>query len=284
MLSPDIVSKIKQIKIRTQRIASSILAGSKSSAQKGSGFEFDQIREYQFGDNIKFIDWNSSARTGKLLVRQYIEERDRTIVLVVDGSASGFCGSGVNAKYDFIAQIASVLALIAQYGSDRVALVLFSDSVKKVILPSNSMHHVQYIMEQLFAHSCTGKTDLAQALVSVMRLHVKNALVFIISDFIASNFERELKMLSYKHEVVAIRCVDTGDLKLPVAGSLLCQDPETGDMEEITITSWVNQFLYHRIAEQNKLFAQQGICYLDVSLERPFIGDLISFLCRQMKY
>lgn len=284
MLSPEILSKIKQIEIQTRRIASSTLVGSRSSARKGTGFDFDQIREYQFGDDVRFIDWKSSARHSKILVRQYIEERSRTIILLVDGSSSGKCGSEVNSKYECIAQVASVLALIAQYGSDRVSLILFSDVIDTFIPLRSSVHHTEHIMYQLFSHTVkVAKTNVAHALQEVMRMRLKNASVFVISDFIAPDFSKELAQVARKHEVIAIRCLDKNERIMPDVGSIRCEDPETGMLIDID-AHMINVFLSQRILNQNNIFSKYGIEYLDLIPNHFYIENVITFLCRQMKY
>lgn len=182
-LDKEILQKIKQIEIQTRRLLSGSQVGDYSSAQKGSGFEFDQIREYQVGDDVRFIDWNSSARSNKILVKQYIEERNRTIMLLVDHSESTFFGSSRFLKSQVIAQIASVLALVADYGKDHVGALLFTDEVTSVIPPKRGRQHVREIMGHVLSTPAAGKTSLTCVLKRLIELQKRDAVVFIISDF-----------------------------------------------------------------------------------------------------
>src|SRR5579872_4207588 len=184
-IAPSIATKIKQLEIFTRRLLNGALVGDSRSAIKGAGFEFDQIREYSFGDDIRFIDWKASARNDKLLVKQYIEERSRTIFLVVDVSRSSIFGSGLHNKQSRITELASVLALVAQHGKDRVGLLLFSDKVEAYIPPASSLHHIHHIMEQMLLFtSQRSETNISCALERLLSLKKSDAIVFLISDFI----------------------------------------------------------------------------------------------------
>ena len=151
-LSPDVVKKIKHIEICTRRLLSGSFIGENSSAIKGSGLEFDQLREYQQGDDVRFIDWNSSARMNKLLIKQYVEQRSRTIVIAVDVSASANFGTAKENKRDVMAQIGATLSLVAGYAKDNIALLLFTDQVELFIPPGKGRNHMHHIVEQLLVH------------------------------------------------------------------------------------------------------------------------------------
>jgi len=151
-LNADLRRKIRQIEIYTRRLLTSSLVGDSRSAVRGSGFEFDQIREYRAGDDVRFIDWNASARINELLVKEFIEERSRTIILCVDVSLSSFFGSGTADKKQTMAEIASVLALVAGRGKDRIGLMLFSDTVELYVPPMRGLHHTHRLIEHLFCH------------------------------------------------------------------------------------------------------------------------------------
>src|SRR3990172_8575591 len=164
-ISPEVRKKIKEIEIHTRRLLRGSMVGDSRSEMKGTGFEFDQIREYSMGDDIRFIDWNASARNNTMLVKQYIEERSRAIFLAVDISASMFLGSGPESKHDIIAQVASVLALVSEAGKDRVGLILFSDEIELYIPPSQGKYHIATIMQELFTHvPRSKKTDISVVL------------------------------------------------------------------------------------------------------------------------
>lgn len=179
MLSPEIITKIRQIEIHTRRLLSGMMVGDFNSAKKGSGFEFDQIRDYHMGDDVRFIDWKSTARSNKLLVKQYIEERNRTVVIVVDVSSSSLFSSVGAMKYDVMSHVAAVLALVADYGKDHASLVLFSDDVELVIPPRSGRKHIHTIMKHLFSLRVEHKkTNLGAVLKYLAGLPSKDAVVF----------------------------------------------------------------------------------------------------------
>lgn len=285
MLSPDIAKKIKQLEIYTRRLLTSSLVGDSRSAVKGSGFEFDQIRDYAVGDDVRFIDWHASSRMNKLLVKQYMQERSRTIYLLVDCSSSRMFGSSGVARSEIIAQVASVLSLISGYAQDRVALILFSDHVERVIQPNKGMYHVRTIMELLFNYIPTQKsTSIKTALDYLLAIPARDALVFIISDFIDQDFERSLRLVGKKHDCIAIRCLDTYEQQMPSVGFLMIEDAESGaeHMLDARQVSSINEQLQARIQEQNKLFTSCGIDRIDIAMHKPFIGELIRFFRYRM--
>lgn len=285
MINKEIARQIREIQIHTRRLISGTLIGDTTSAQKGSGFEFDQIREYQQGDDVRFIDWKSSARMNKLLVKQYIEERSRTVVLAVDVSASTFFSSHEELKTNLMSQVAAVLALVAEFGHDRVALLLFSDTIEHFIPPGKTKHHVYAIMQILFSFKPTRtQTDIGLALDYITRLKRKDMITFLISDFVRADFSKKLALVIKKSELVMVRCLDQTEYKLPFNGILTVQDPETEAIYTIKGSNDINEFLEKRITEQNNLFRQYGIDYIEVAPGKPFMGDMIRFFRKRMRY
>jgi uncharacterized protein (DUF58 family) len=287
-LSDDITRKIKEIEIVTRRLLSGSLVGDTRSAQKGVGFEFDQLREYQQGDDVRSIDWRASARMNKLLIKQYIEERRRTILIAVDVSQSSFFSSSELLRQDVFAQIASVLSLVAEYGKDQVGLLLFSDIVECYIPPSNGTFHVRRIMETVFTFQPKSKkTNIAVALEHMIKLKRKDALLFVLSDFIDRGFDRQLLLASRIYDTIAIRYLDKNEKTLPSVGILTMQDSETGTLNTINISktsSAVNLFLHARLTEQNDLFKKYGVSLIDIENDRHFIADIVRFFRRRMSY
>lgn len=285
MVSPDIAKKIKQLEIYTRRLLTSTLVGDSRSAVKGSGFEFDQIRDYTLGDDIRFIDWHASARMNKLLVKQYMQERSRTIYLLVDFSSSRMFGSSGILRHEIIAQIASVLSLVSAYAKDQVGLILFTNEVECVIPPNKGMQHVRRIMEKLFTYKTAHTTTSIKTALDYM-LHVpsRDALVFVISDFIDEGFERSLRLIGKKHDCVAIRCLDTYEQQMPSVGFLMLEDSETGTnhMIDARDARQMSEQLQQRICEQNKLFTACGVDRIDITMHKPFIGELIRFFRYRM--
>ncbi|MDP3889147.1 MAG: DUF58 domain-containing protein [bacterium] len=286
-LSQDIIRKIRHLEIYTKRLLSGSLVGDSRSARKGTGFEFDQIREYQVGDDVRFIDWKATARANQLLVKEYIEERSRVVLLVVDISGSSYFTSSEQLKYEVMAQVASVLALAADYGNDGVGLLLFSDEVELFIPPRRGRLQVHTIMEKLFRHKSqkTG-TDLGCALERLAQLKRNDTIVFLISDFIGSYSTKYLPIIAKKYDTVAIRCLDKNEYTFPSVGFITVSDIETG--QQVMIDSRnkkaLASFLKNRIVDQDRLFKGYGVDVLDVSGETPFMGNLIRFFARRMNY
>lgn len=295
MLSQEILTKIKHIEIYTRRILNNTLSGDSRSAVKGTGFEFDQIREYQLGDDVRYIDWKASMRMNTLLTKQYIEERSRSVILAVDCSGSTFFSSHDDLRFDTIARIASVLTLVAEYGKDHVGLLMFADGVETFIPPKRGRMHTRMIMERLFHFSqeqqsnTQKRTDLNVAFEYLARRNVNKALVFMISDFITEKpFTKYMNIVAKKHDLVAIRCLDERERTFPSVGFLPIQDSETGEISLIDTrgkhADRLNALLGARVAEQDNLFKQHGIDVLDVRIDQSFMNDLVCFFRRRMMY
>lgn len=288
-ISEEITRKIRQIEIYTRRLLIGSMVGDTRSAIKGTGYEFDQIREYVVGDDIRFIDWNASARMNTLLVKQYIEERSRTVFLAVDVSKSEFFGSVSTTKRDVCAQLASALALVSSYGNDRVGLILFSDEIEYVLPPGQGRNHVRALMEAVFGYEPKKeKTQISAALAHLARLKVRDGIVFLISDFIDSDFTTYLPIVARKFDCIAVRCLDTRETNLPAVGFLTVEDIETGSEVVIDVRSKGAQvicnYLANRVIEQNNVFRKYGIDVLEVAENRPFVADIIRFFRRRMRY
>ena len=282
-LSKEVLQKIRNIEIHTRRLLSGTQLGDYSSARKGSGLEFDQLREYQQGDDIRFIDWNSSARQDKVMVREYIEERNRTIMLVVDGSGSQFYGSSNQLKQDLVAQVASVLAIIADQCKDSVGLILFEDEVKTVIPAKRGRKHVHAVMEQLFEHQGSKKTSLKKALERLIAMNRKDMVVFLLSDFIDTGYEKLLKMVCKKYETVAIRCLDKCEQDFPSVGYVQMVDAETGEQAMIHAKS-LPGILQARLKETDDVLKKCGAELLTLQTTQPFVGQLVLFFRQRMLY
>ncbi|HLC07325.1 MAG TPA: DUF58 domain-containing protein [Candidatus Babeliales bacterium] len=290
LVSPEIASKIKQLEIFTRRLLNGALVGDSRSAIKGSGFEFDQIREYNFGDDIRFIDWKASARNNKLLVKQYIEERSRTIFLAVDVSQSSMFGSGTSNKYNRITELASVLALVAQHGKDHVGLLLFSDKIEEYIPAGSSLHHIHRIMESMLSFKPKqSKTDISKALQHLLSVKKSDAIVFLVSDFIDEGLDTYLAQAARKYDLIAVRCLDGNEKSIPAVGFITVEDLETGELVELdlrgTRNNDVKRFLAARIEQQNKLFKRRGVDLFDVSPDRTdYLSEMVKFFRRRMLY
>jgi uncharacterized protein (DUF58 family) len=228
-LDPALVAKIRRIEITTNRHVNSMLGGEYHSVFKGRGIEFDEVRPYQEGDDIRTIDWKVTARTGGLHVKRYSEERELTVMLVVDVSGSGLFGTGNAFKVETAVELSALMAFSAIKNSDRVGLVLFSDEVEMVIPPKKGRNHTLRLIREILAHEAEGRgTDLAGALEFTMRLLTRRAIVFLISDFLAPDFERPLSVLNQRHDLIALQMLDPREMELPRMGLVPAEDAETG--------------------------------------------------------
>lgn len=266
----------------------STLMGDYTSAFKGSGLEFDQIREYQFGDDIRRIDWNSSAKGSKIMVKQFIEERERTIILAIDVSSSSRYSSQAELRQDIIAQLSGTLALVAGNNKDKVGALFFSDRIEKWIAPSRGPTHVGSILEAVFTMHPTGKqTDIAQALKFLISLKKRNAIVFMLSDWIdtTDQYSSILKVASCKYDIVGIRILDQREKTFPDIGLLEIEDPETGAryVFDTSKQKHRNLFLQTRLLEQKHLFEKYKLDLLDITIGQPFVNPLVSFLHQRIR-
>jgi uncharacterized protein (DUF58 family) len=241
MIPREILKKIRQIEIRTNRLVTESLAGAYHSVFKGQGMNFDEVREYQPGDDVRTIDWNVTARMNHPFIKKFVEERELTLMLVVDVSGSGWFGSIAQSKRELAAEIASVLAFSAIRNNDKVGLLLFTDQMEKFIPPRKGRGHVlRVIREVLFFEPRRRGTNLAQALEFIGRVLPHRAIVVVLSDFIAPEggvlprpTQTALRMANRRHDVVAVQITDRYELELPALGRLTLEDAETGEVLEV---------------------------------------------------
>jgi len=308
MIPREILKKIRQIEIRTNRLVSETLAGQYHSVFKGQGMNFDEVREYQPGDEVRTIDWNVTARMNHPFVKKFVEERELTLMLVVDVSGSGLFGSSAQSKRELAAEIASLLAFSAIRNNDKVGLILFSDEVEKFIPPRKGRKHVlRVIREVLFFEPERRGTDLNGALDFLLRVTPHKAIVVIISDFIGSNAvsrtrsrsnrprpqimlleslaQASLSMLrqaNRRHDVVAVQITDRYELELPPLGRLILNDAETGEVVEVNTHDERKRTAFaERQAQAQtsllRLFRSAGIDAIQLRTDRPYGIELARF-------
>lgn len=284
-LSKEVLQKIRHLEIHTRRLLQGLVTGDYSSSKKGFGLDFDQLRDYQVGDDVRCIDWKSTARSDKLLVRQYKEDHNRTIMIVVDASASMLYGSSDELKSELAAQIASVLALSAEYTRDYVGMIVGTGHDDITIYPpSRGRTHIHSLMEHLFTIKASGTVSLQMLLQEVLQYKQKNMIVCIISDFIDTDYEATLKLVSKRHATIALHCYDTVEKQVPAFGMLTVQDPETMEKtvistKDMQLRSWLEQ--HHELAK--RMCVQSRVDYLALETGKPFMGDLIKFFSKQMR-
>jgi uncharacterized protein (DUF58 family) len=231
---PEILRQVKLIELRTRGLVNSVFTGEYRSVFKGQGMEFSEVREYQPGDEVRSIDWNVTARMRRPFVKRYIEERELTVMLVVDLSGSERFGTVKRFKSELASELAAVLAMSAIRNNDRVGVLLFTDRVEHVVPPRKGRRHVLRIIRDLLAFEPVGRgTDMVTAIDYVARMLNEHAIVFIVSDFLESDIDHPLKLLAQRHDVVAVTVEDPSERHLPDIGIARLIDPETGETFEV---------------------------------------------------
>jgi len=307
MIPREILKKIRQIEIRTNRLVSETLAGQYHSVFKGQGMNFDEVREYQPGDEVRSIDWNVTARMNHPFVKKFVEERELTLMLMVDVSGSGRFGSREQSKRELTAEIASILAFSAIRNNDKVGLILFSDEVEKFIPPRKGRKHVlRVIREVLFFTPRRQGTDLNGALEFLLRVTPHKAIAVIASDFIGSQAVAtdagrgklrsqmmlleslaqaaytRLRQANRRHDVVAVQITDPFELELPALGRLVLQDAETGEIVEINTGDARKRKSFaerqaRTQAEIARVFRSAGIDAIQLRTDQPYAIELARF-------
>lgn len=281
----NVAQKIKEIEIYTRRLMSGKLIGDRTSIVKGSGLNFDQLRDYSIGDDVRFIDWNSSARMNKLLIKQFYEERDRIIILAIDISGSSFYGTEFS-KQEAMGYVSGMLALAADGMKDQVGLILFSDVIHTYIPPKKGRKHIRLLLEKIFtSKNNESKTSIATVLDFIAQLKKKNAIVFVVSDFVSDDFAKKLPSVARMYDLIAIRFNHRYEKEFPSVGLLTVRDIETG--QEVIIdtrkANRVNQFLKNRWMQQKELFARNKVDVLEMTPESEPLPALISFFAHRKK-
>ncbi|MFC1586568.1 DUF58 domain-containing protein, partial [Fibrobacterota bacterium] len=230
MIPKEVLKKVKQIEIRTRNVVNSVVSGAYTSAFKGKGMEFAEVREYMPGDEIRSIDWNVTARMGHPYTKKFVEERELTVMLVVDTSSSGEFGSQREMKGEVMATISALLAFSAISNNDRVGLLIFTSKIEKFIPPEKGRKHVLRVIRELLYFKPDEKgTDLGSALEYLNKILNRRSVVFLISDFETGEFETPIKLLNRKHDTVAITVLDAREKEMPDVGFLELEDAETGE-------------------------------------------------------
>jgi len=287
----EILKKVRQVEIRTNRLVNDALAGQYHSVFKGSGMNFDAVREYVRGDELKRIDWNVTARAGLPYVKEFTEERELTIMLLVDVSGSGEFGSAEQSKRELVAELASVLAFSATKNNDKVGLILFSDEVELYIPPRKGRSHVlRVIREILFFQPERTGTDIEHAMDFVSRVLSRKAVTFIISDFcfngeqeaVLESFRKKLQITNKRHDAIAVAVNDPRELELPDIGYITIEDAETGEQVELNTSKRSVRDSYALLAEKQRTELKRavksaGVDMLEISTEQPYMVALQQF-------
>lgn len=283
----EILRKIRRLELRTRRLVNSSFAGQYHSVFKGRGMNFEEVRNYYPGDEIRSIDWNVTARTNSPHVKKYTEERELTVMLVVDVSASGNFGSVELSKRELAAEVAAILAFSAINNNDKVGLLLFSDGVELFIPPKKGrLHTLRLIREMLYFEPKGTKTNLAGALEYLNKVVTRRAVVFVISDFLAPDFTKPITVASRRHDVVAMPVIDPGEETLPDVGLITFEDAETGEQIEINTSSRAVREGFaaaeeRRRAELAKLFGARHVDVVPLVTNQDYLVPLRSFFAHR---
>ncbi|MFN7973308.1 MAG: DUF58 domain-containing protein [Acidobacteriota bacterium] len=282
-LTREMFRAIRRIEIRTRRLVDQGLAGGYHSVFKGRGMEFSEVREYAPGDDVRTIDWNVTARTGRPFVKKFVEERELTVMLAVDRSASGAFGSGSRWKNEVAAEVGAVLAYSAIRNNDRVGLLVFTDQVEMFIPPRKGRNHVLRVIREILAFEPRrAGTHIAAALDFLNRALVKRSVVFLLSDFRDKGYDRPLSIASRRHDVIAISIDDPRERALPAVGLLSVRDAETGQTVLLDTSRRSVRDAYARRdqelrAGRTRLFRRIGLDEIPVTTDRAFDRALVSF-------
>lgn len=283
MIPKELLKKVRQIQIRTLRTVNDVLAGQYHSAFRGRGMEFEEVCPYQIGDDVRLIDWNVSARYGEPFIKKFREERELTVMLVVDASASGFFGSGRQFKLDLATELCAVLALSAIRSNDKVGLILFTDRVEKYIPPKKGTRHVLRIIRELLYHQPRGRgTDIADALDFLNRVTIRKSVCFLVSDFFASDYEPALRIARRRQDLIPITVTDPRELELPPVGFIELEDPETGERVLVDTSSSGLRRQYvagmrQRIADREMMFRRMDTATIDIRTDQSYVEPLVRF-------
>jgi uncharacterized protein (DUF58 family) len=289
MLSPEIIKKIKKVHIRSARMVNTMMAGQYRSVFRGSGIEFEEVREYSPGDDVKSIDWKVSARMGRPYIKLYREERELVVMLLVDMSGSEGFGTTENLKKETAAEIASILAFNAIRNNDKVGAILFTDRVEKYIPPKKGSAHVWRVIKELFAFEPEHKgTDIGEAVAFLGRVSRKRTISFLMSDFLSpepsATYIRRMKSISGKHELIAVMLSDPGEFHLPKAGILTVRDFETGQQFVLDASDESTRRSYHENKTMDYAHVLQSLKNADMDcIEIHTDGSVVDALHRYFR-
>jgi len=287
MLPKEIIKKIRRIQITTNRMVSDVFAGEYQSVFKGRGMEFDEVREYQPGDEVRDIDWNVTARYGRPFIKKFVEEREQTVMLLVDASGSSRFGSRDRFKSELAAELCAVLAFSAIRNKDKVGLIIFTDRIEKFVPPAKGSRHVLRVIREVLYFQPEGEgTDITLALEYLNRVTRRRSITFLVSDFEAEGYEKALTIANKRHDMIAVMVKDPRERELPPVGLINLRDAETGE-DCLVDTSDANlQRRYREDAEREeeetvKLFRGSGIDFIRVSTDQPYVPELMRFFKRR---
>ncbi|WP_437396228.1 DUF58 domain-containing protein [Flagellimonas lutimaris] len=287
MDTKELLKKVRKIEIKTRRLSDHIFGGEYHSTFKGRGMTFSEVRQYQFGDDVRSIDWNVTARYNEPYVKVFEEERELTMMLMVDVSGSELFGTSNQFKKEIITEISATLAFSALQNNDKVGLILFSDEVELFIPPKKGKSHVLRIIRELLEfHPKSSETNLAEALKFLTNVMKKKAIVFVLSDFIADNYDNTLRIVGNKHDVTGIRVYDEREETIPNLGMVQMQDAETGEIQLVNTQSKQVRLAYgqhykDKVAYFTNAFNKSGCGVINCRADESYVKKLLGYFKRR---
>lgn len=287
MDTKELLKKVRKIEIKTRRLSDHIFGGEYHSTFKGRGMTFSEVRQYQFGDDVRAIDWNVTARYNEPFVKVFEEERELTMMLMVDISGSELFGTDEQFKNEIITEIAATLAFSATQNNDKIGLILFSDMVELYIPPKKGRSHVLRIIRELIEfHPKSKQTNIAEALKFLSSVMKKKAIVFLLSDFISDDYQRTIKIVSRKHDVTGIRIFDKREESIPNLGMVQMQDEETDELILVNTASKKVRLNYEKYYREKvdyfkESFTKSGAGVIDCRLDESYVKKLLGYFKRR---
>ena len=287
MEATELLKKVRKIEIKTRALSQQVFAGQYHSAFKGRGMAFSEVRQYHYGDDVRFIDWNVTARFNQPYVKVFEEERELTVVLLIDVSGSNLFGTRQRFKSELVTELAAVLAFSAIHNNDKVGVIFFSDKVEKFIPPKKGKSHILRIIRELLNYEpAQSPTDIGEALRYLTNAIKKKCTAFMISDFVDSNFEQALKIAANKHDVVALQVIDRGESQLPDLGLVQLKDPETGriflaDTSDKAVRQAHARWWFEQRSRNEEIFNKAGVDVAQLYTDKDYVTPLLELFRRR---
>jgi uncharacterized protein (DUF58 family) len=287
MDTKELLKKVRKIEIKTRRLSDHIFGGEYHSTFKGRGMTFSEVRQYQYGDDVRNIDWNVTARYNEPHIKVFEEERELTMMLMVDVSGSEMFGTEEQFKNEIVTEIAATLAFSATQNNDKIGLILFSDNIELYIPPKKGRSHVLRIIRELIEFKPKSKqTNITEALKFLSNVMKKKAIVFLLSDFIADDYKQTLKITSGRHDVTGIRVYDKSEESIPNLGMVQMQDGETGEFMLVNTSSKsvrqnYSSFYHEKVAYFKDSFTKSGAGSLDCRVDESYVKKLLGYFKRR---
>lgn len=287
MDTKELLKKVRKIEIKTRRLSDHIFGGEYHSTFKGRGMTFSEVRQYQFGDDVRNIDWNVTARYNEPYIKVFEEERELTMMLVADVSGSEFFGTDKQFKNEIVTEVAATLAFSAMQNNDKIGLILFTDEIELYIPPKKGKYHVLRIIRELLEFKPKSKkTDLGQAIKFLSNVMKKKAIVFVLSDFITDGYDHTMKIAANKHDITGIRIYDQREENIPSLGMVQMEDEETGELMLVNTSSKKTRTSYEvyykeRVAYFKETFKRSGAGVIDVRTDESYVKKLLGYFKRR---